>query len=274
MWQEAYGLFCAALHVSNLPSLGTGLSYQEFSRQEMSANLGNHEVLMTRMTQAGPVFMKSLIIIQNICELKSVEIILHYSRKGHRTESDRMNAYTVINKMLDSEALLDYGIHINVKQSDIMFSFETEKMDLSINLSGFQSDILGQTKEIAEVSDQLEIKNLIQSLHCLYGASFSQCTFSLCLNAIPHPSLRNAADLSTSGGETSQMSEESPLIANTDDCLHMTIVLDEVYLAGCPVKDLLGQWHKSNKLEGSLSVGGKLQRISCQTQVSIMFLQF
>nr|GMD56841.1 uncharacterized protein LOC109189108 isoform X1 [Ipomoea batatas] len=264
--KEAYGLFCAALHVSNLPSLGTGLSYQEFSRQEMSANLGNHEVLMTRMTQAGPVFMKSLIIIQNICELKSVEIILHYSRKGHRTESDRMNAYTVINKMLDSEALLDYGIHINVKQSDIMFSFETEKMDLSINLSGFQSDILGQTKEIAEVSDQLEIKNLIQSLHCLYGASFSQCTFSLCLNAIPHPSLRNAADLSTSGGETSQMSEDSPLIANTDDCLHMTIVLNEVYLAGCPVKDLLGQWHKSNKLEGSLSVGGKLQRISCQTQ--------
>ncbi|XP_031116040.1 uncharacterized protein LOC116019835 isoform X2 [Ipomoea triloba] len=271
--KEAYGLFCAALHVSNLPSLGTGLSYQEFSRHYMSANLGNHEVLMTRMTQAGPVFMKSLIIIQNICELKSVEIILHYSRKGHRTESDRMNAYTVINKMLDSEALLDYGIHINVKQSDIMFSFETEKMDLSINLSGFQSDILGQTKEIAEVSDQLEIKNLIQSLHCLYGASFSQCTFSLCLNAIPHPSLRNAADLSTSGGETSQMSEDSPLIANTDDCLHMTIVLDEVYLAGCPVKDLLGQWHKSNKLEGSLSVGGKLQRISCQTQGGYIMIE-
>ncbi|CAH9102206.1 unnamed protein product [Cuscuta epithymum] len=264
--KAAHSLSRTMLHVSDLPGLATCLNHQKNSRQEVSSNLGNHGVVMTR----GGMFFSSLVILENICELKSVEIILHHSRKRCSAGSDRMNAHKDTNQKLDSEALLDYGIHISVHQIDMLFSFETEKVDICIKLSGFQSDILEQINEIADVSDRLELTNVIQSFHQLCGASCSNCKFEICWKAIPLPSLKNSTDVSTSGSATLHISEDPPSAAKADehsfDCLHMNIVLAEVYLAGCPVKKLLVQPHKSNKLEGSLSVGGEFHNISCQTQ--------
>ncbi|RAL40781.1 hypothetical protein DM860_008479 [Cuscuta australis] len=264
--KAAYDLSRAMLHVLNLPSLATSLIHHKISFQEMSSNPGNHGVMMTRSA----AFFRGLIIIENICELKSVEIILHYSRKVCNTDSDGMNAHIDTNQKLDCEAWLDCGIHMSIEQFDLLFSFEPEKVNICIKLSGFQSDILGQIKDIAEVSDQFELNNLFQSLHCLYGVSCSYGKFEMCWKAIPLPSLINSADVYTSSSVTLLLSGDSPLMVKADDhsfdCLHMSIVLDEVYLVGCPVKKLLIQSHKPNKLEGSLCVGGELRNISCEIQ--------
>ncbi|KAL3526718.1 hypothetical protein ACH5RR_011374 [Cinchona calisaya] len=254
-------------------------SCENLSRQEeASACSHSQEMFENRRRQITSVSMNTTIFcFKNICELESLDIVLHNSRKSHITED-----HMIQGRQLAIDTVLDYGIHISVQLTCGRFSFEDGIAELVIDLSGVQSVLVRDLTEIAVRFDQSELRNLLLSLKCLFEASLSHCKFTLNLGTSEKflPSAhQNIADPSTSTDE-SCMLENPIMVMKTDgsrdhSCcwLSTRISLGEIYLADCAVKNILVKKNKSDALNASFSVGEQFKTVFCQSQGGSIFLQ-
>ncbi|CAK9182115.1 unnamed protein product [Ilex paraguariensis] len=305
--EAVFGLCSAVSHPFTTFDLAGVVNCQELIRQEVVfVDVESEGSLLGGTQGASSIYMNTIFVANNISELKSLDIVLHNSRKTYNIEDYVKTVDGVRSKKLAMHDLPDYGICILVQQSFMDFSFKDGKVEVLIDVSEVRSVVFRFVSEVAKSSgefapDQFRLENLLlHSLNCLYEVSIPRCTFSLWLGLLQEPSgsVSNGVDASTSGGKVSHMVEDSPRTVDTErygvqsfsfgqklgftsnilappssHWLHVNIALSEVYLAGCPEKNILVGAHNLNKLDASLSVGRQFQAISCQTQGGVIFLE-
>lgn len=280
LWQVISSLLCTVVQVFNTTSLGLGQSYEDLLRRE-SADSESERALKNRITLVASALTDTTFNVSTTCELRSVNMILYDSRKGYISHDNVADGNTIADRKSTVQPVRGYGVNVSLAHSYIRFSFEEEKAEVLIGFSEFESDIFRYPNEIVDTSDQVK-PQLIWSLNSLYQASLSHCKISLSLRTlgdnIMQASQRNVVDGSDSSRHVASMSlNHSPSLVNdvnpSFDWLTIRISLGEVYLARCAVKNLLLRGNELKTLEASVSVGGQFQTISCQSQVSILFLQ-
>lgn len=280
LWQVISALLCTVVQVFSRSSLGLSQHCEDLLRQE-STDSESERALNNRITQVASVLTDTTFNVSTTCELRSVNMILYDSREGYNAHNSMADANTIADKKSTVQPIRGYGINISVAHSYIRFSFEEEKVDVLIGFSEFESDIFQYPDEIVDTSNQVEQQLLVWSRNSLSQASLSHCEISLCLRALGNNFLQasqgNVVNGSDSRHDASMSLNHSPSFINyvnpSFDWLTISISLAEVYLARCAVKSLLLRGNELNTLKASLSVGGQFQTISCQSQVSVLFLQ-
>lgn len=233
------------------------------------------------------IFSSIQLAINCTYELKSMDIVLHSSRKGN---SKDFREVSLGNKEFAMQEMPNSGVCLSVRQSCIDLCFKERKIKIIAYCSGFKAVTFRFVSEILKRSDHINDSSLLlPSLNYLQELSFSDCTFDLWFRPSHSDSCGGCVH---SDGKISHMVDESQFTKDTEESRtcsfglgrkfnvgqrsivlgssHMVLVnisLGETYMAGSHIKDMLLGAHKANKFESSFSVGEGFQKISCQTQV-------
>ena len=254
------GLYSAVSHIYHSfdPS---GPVPQEYTTQEtVLAEPGKEEIIV----EGDPlIYVSVLFKIYGTFKLKSVDMVLHVSRRSEHVENSMKIFDALTGRKFAEGGLSEFGIRASVQQT----SFEIpckEQMEVLIDFSGIQSVIFEYQNQIGENTDQSVLKDLsLQSLVSLYEMSLSTCMITLCL-APP--------EYASSSDRLSNMVENSTLMTDSEKPTHWLftkIKLSEIVIARCSLKNVLVGAHELNKLQSSLSVGSEFRTISWRTQVII-----
>lgn len=304
-WQVVVGLSSAVSHAFTVFGSFGGVKYQELMKQEMvHADSESKETLISRVNGSSLIFMSSVCVINCASELKSLDIILHKSRKSDNMEDYAMT-FDAISRtrklaLVPLHDLPDHGVSVSVNQSLMELSFKEGKLEVLTNASGIRAVIFKYASEIVRSSDQFGLSNmLLQSPIFLHEVSISDFVFALLLRCVQNNFSsgvgESAIEASTSGGKISHTVEGSSLTIDAEgsqgqssssspkfgfsqnmasptssNWILVNIAISEIYLAGCPVKDILVGAHQSKKLESSVFIGKDGQTISCQMQVPFL----
>ncbi|KVI02632.1 Vacuolar protein sorting-associated protein 13 domain-containing protein [Cynara cardunculus var. scolymus] len=210
---------------------------------------------------------------------------------------------SVLAENLSVHFLPDSGIHISVHQMHMMLSYKKKerKMEGLANFFGLRAVIFKYANDVTNTPDKHDIRDLLPRHQDVCELSVSNCTFSLSLTYLPHelPSSHREVVSSTSGSNILHTMENPILTNNSEEviaqspkdnqntslaqstvapvsntCLHARISSTEIYMIGCPLKDVIVGKHQSSKLEISLSSDGGCQTISsCHCQGGIIFFE-
>ncbi|XP_057771209.1 LOW QUALITY PROTEIN: uncharacterized protein LOC130991025 [Salvia miltiorrhiza] len=207
------------------------------------------------------------VFLNSKLELKLLDMVLHKSRKSYSSETYTNNLPTE-RETGSSSALNDIsrnGIYISMQHSVTEFIYKGQDMDVIIDTTGFRCIIFRYVTEFQGTSEKSELKNLLGFLDFLTEASISHSKFCFCLKnldeAFPSASLSNTAVESSSHGTESLR----------DHWLFVKIVISQIYMAGCPIKDTLV--HDLEEFNAVFSVGGEFQTISCECKGGSMLLE-
>ncbi|CAA3031419.1 Hypothetical predicted protein [Olea europaea subsp. europaea] len=274
-----FGLYYDLSRAFAMLASSDDLSHQEASRQEtFYADSGSEETFMARGGPTSLIITHVQMSVNNTCELKSFDIVIHNSRQCYSME----NSSRVTGTKLAMREMPGHGIYISGPKLFMDVSFRRGNMDIIIDLSGFRSIIFRYPAEFEESLHKSEINNLLRSLNFLIEASISHiklCFFLRTLKKdLPRASLSTAMDEPTSNSNALCMAEHSPMVTSTnaelgDHPVLATIALSEIYVSSCPVKDILAREHVPNKLSASFSVGEEFQTISCDSLGGFLLLE-
>ncbi|KAL1538923.1 hypothetical protein AAHA92_27610 [Salvia divinorum] len=200
-------------------------------------------------------------------ELNSLDMVLHKSRKSYISET-YTNTLPTDRETGNRSAVNDIshnGIYITMKHSVMEFIYKGQEMDVTIDTTGFRCIIFRYLAEFHGTSDKSELKNLLHFLDFLTEASVSHSKFCFCLRnldeAVPSTSLcYTAVEPSSHGTESLR-----------DHWLSVKIVISQIYMAGCPLKDILV--HDFEEFNAAFSVGGDFQAISCECKGGSLLLE-
>ncbi|OMO56804.1 hypothetical protein CCACVL1_26268 [Corchorus capsularis] len=253
-------------------------SFQMFRREDVVSGVTEDEELST---EAAPLICNNtLFLINGIFKLKSVDIFLCKSRIS--------NEVTVVNY------LRDCGIGISLHQLCFDILYEERKLELLIDLSGIQSVIVRYQEDMRKSSNRAVFRELLlSSQNCLYEVSLSHCIFTLLLN-LPQNSSSSTSVNEMLDGSASEANASHPLVDSSfssesesmpaSSCwIFINVVIAEVFVTRCSVKNILIGAQSFNKLLSSLCVGAKFQKLNwgiqggfvcLETEALEMFVQF
>ncbi|XP_030975282.1 uncharacterized protein LOC115995020 isoform X4 [Quercus lobata] len=264
LFQVVGGLHSAVSHVYHSfdPS---GPVPEEYTTQEtVLAEPEKEEIIV----EGDPlIYVSVLFKIYGTFKLKSVDMVLHVSRRSEHVESSMKIFDALTSRKFAEGGLSDCGIRASVQQT----SFEIpckEQMEVLIDFSGIQSVIFRYQNQIGEHTDQSVLKDLsLQSLDSLYEMSLSTCMITLWL-APP--------EYASSSDSLSHMVENSTLMTDSEKRTHWlftNIELSEIVIARCSLKNVLVGAHQLNKLQSSLSVGSEFRTISWRIKGGFVLLE-
>ncbi|XP_039010299.1 uncharacterized protein LOC120139014 [Hibiscus syriacus] len=240
----------------------------------------------------------TLFLINGIFKLKSMDIFLCSSRISNEARSSKMAIGAVSSTNSAANNLSDYGIWISLPRMCFDILYEEMKLELVIDLSGIQSVIIRYQENMRKRFTRSAVKEFLLCSHnCLYEVFSSHCIFTLLLslpeNLSSSTSVNEMRDVSTSEVNTSSAvssTEQSPIVESSDFLQKLTftsnipvpasshwifinIVVDEVFVTRCSVKNILIDAQKINKLLSSLYVGAKSQTITWEIQGGFLCLE-
>lgn len=209
------------------------------------------------------------VFVKGKLELKSLDMVFHKSRKSCSSETSisTIPADRETGRRPAMNDMSHNGIYISIQHSAMEFIYKGLDMDLIIDTTGFQCIIFRYLAEFHGTSDISELKNLLGFLDFLTEASISHSKFRFGLTnlekALPSASLcSTAAESSCHGTESLR-----------DHWLFINIVISQIYIAGCPIKDILV--HDFEEFNAAFSVGGEFQAISCECKVLyLLYIRF
>ncbi|XVF61920.1 hypothetical protein PTKIN_Ptkin08bG0173700 [Pterospermum kingtungense] len=271
-------------------------SFQMFRRQHMVT--GDEQ-----LSKATSLLCNNMLfLINGIFKLKSVDIFLYNSRIGNKARSSTMVFDGASSSDSAVNNLSDCGIWISFHQICFDILHEERKLELLIDLSGIQSLLIKYQEYMRKSFNRSAIRKfLLCSNNCLYEVSLSQCIFTLLLslpqNSSSSTSVNEMLDVSTSEAsasytveDASLSSEPMPSILSPDllqklgfmsniqvpassHCIFINVVVAEIFVTTCSVKNILFSAQKFNKLLSSLYVGRKLQSIAWGIQGGFLCLE-
>jgi len=230
------------------------------------------------------------------CRFKSMEVVLHNSRRSDGLESFATNFRSITGNKMAVHKLPDHGIWMSIQHTTIEISCEERKMDLLTDLSGILSLVFEYKNSIGTKIDHIVRESLLlQSINCLHEISISGFSFMLSLGLVQNaPSSGSAGTFGSSNGNSSYSVQEtnltafeslsnlspqsilkmgSPSIASvpasTNHWLQIDVAVASIFIGRCSLKSELIQAHKLTKLLLLLSIGGEFHMISWEIQVII-----
>ncbi|XP_024974996.1 uncharacterized protein LOC112513098 isoform X4 [Cynara cardunculus var. scolymus] len=296
-------LIFALSHAFNTTDSSSSVNSHHFNSQEMLHAGSENEMLMSTNTGTSLVIQRTLYILKCTSEIQSVDIVIHKTRKGSAIENQVTISESFMSQNLSVHFLPDSGIHISVHQMHMMLSYKKKerKMEGLANFFGLRAVIFKYANDVTNTPDKHDIRDLLPRHQDVCELSVSNCTFSLSLTYLPHelPSSHREVVSSTSGSNILHTMENPILTNNSEEviaqspkdnqntslaqstvapvsntCLHARISSTEIYMIGCPLKDVIVGKHQSSKLEISLSSDGGCQTISsCHCQGGIIFFE-
>ncbi|XP_022751328.1 uncharacterized protein LOC111300016 isoform X3 [Durio zibethinus] len=297
--QVLTGLFSDLSHpFHNFGSPGNE-SFQMFKRQDMVFGVTEAEEL----SMATPfICNNTLFLINGIFKLKSVDIFLCNSRKSNKARSSKMvfDAASSTNSTADN--LSDCSIWFSFHRMCFDVLYEERKLELLIDLSQIQSVIIRYQGYIRKSFNRSEFREFMLSSHnCLYEASLSRCIFTLSLSLPQNSSsstiVNEMLDVSSSDANASYAvedrsfsSEPKPSVQSPDFLqklgftlniqvpasshgIFINVVVTEVFVTRCSVKNIVIGAQKLNKLLSSLHIEAKLQTIVWGIQGGFLCLE-
>lgn len=258
---------------------GCDLSCEEASSRErvyVESEWG--QTFSFRSNQASLV-TNSQVFVNSTFELKSLDMVLHNSRKSCRVETymSTMPIDRETGRKLVMDDISSNGIYISIQQSMMEFIFKGQDLDVVIDTTGFRCIIFRYFSEFYGTSDKSELKNLLCSLNFLTEASVYHIKLCFCLNlekSLPSASVHSTATESSSHGIKFHIWDDSPLIMSTERLgyhwLLTNMVISGIYMAGCQVKDIL--LNDLQEFNASFSIGGEFQAISCECKVLCLYI--
>ncbi|CAH1413272.1 unnamed protein product [Lactuca virosa] len=229
-----------------------------FDTQEMLHVSSGNEMLMSSITGMPLVILTTLYILKCTSEIQSVDIIIHKSRKVNAIENQVTISESFMSQNLSANFLPDNGIQITLQKMHMKFSYKKNqgKIQGLVDFLGLRAVIFRYAND--DVMNRSDLHNLLENI-C--ESSVSNCKLDLSLTNLPNESSLSHRAI---GSSTS--------ISNT--CFKAKISSTELYVVGCPLKDVIIGKHESSKLEISLSIEGGFQKsISCHCQGGIIFLE-
>ncbi|KAL8476053.1 hypothetical protein ACS0TY_028647 [Phlomoides rotata] len=228
-----------------------------------------------------PLVTKSQVLVNSSFDLKSLDIVLHNSRKSCSLET-YMNTMPLDGETGKKSALNDIlwnGIYVSIQHSMLEFNITGQDMDVVIDTTGSRCIIFRYLSDSYETSDKSELKYLLCSLDFLTEASVHHSKFCFHLRnlkkALPSASSHSTFSESSSDDAEFHVWDDSPLIMSTDSpsdhWLFTNIATSGIYMAGCPVQDVLV--NDLDEFNASLSVGGEFQAVSCECKGGAMLLE-
>ncbi|KAK9285530.1 hypothetical protein L1049_024725 [Liquidambar formosana] len=298
-FQVVVGLYSAVSYAfTSLDSHGS-VQYQELLRQEIMFAKPENQIT----ARGAPLISKSsLFVINGTFDLKSMDIILHTSRKCTNVEIFLKTFDALSIKKLAEYDMPDYGTLFSVQKICAEIFCDEGKAEVFTDLSGIHSVIFRYHSQIGKSTDLSDLRILVlQSLNCLCEMSLSYCLFTLWLgspqNASSTGNVSSGSDCSPSGCKTLYTERNSPstivterssvhsfnfdqkigfastIVAPASYWLLINIALSEIFIVRCSVKTVLLKAHQLNKLLSSLYVGGEFQTISWGVQGAYIFLE-
>lgn len=248
---------------------GCNLHCEEARSRETAYVESDCEQTFSVRSNQRPLVAKSQVFVNSSFDLKSVDIVLHSSRKSCNLET-YMKTIPSDRETGKKSALNDIsrnGIYLSIQHSMLEFNITGQDMDVVIDTTGFRCIIFRYLSDSYGSSDKSELKNLLCSLNFLTEASVYHSKLGFHLRnlkkALPSASLHSTSSESSS---PLIMSTESP----SDPWLFTNISTSGIYMAGCPVQDVLV--NDLGEFNASLSVGGQFQAVSCECKV--LFLPY
>lgn len=257
-------------------------SYAESGKEEITA----HEP---------PLSYSSILFSTNSTfKIKSMDIIVHRSRKSDYVRSCLVTFDASSSKQFSEHDLPDYGIWISVHHTSIDMSCKEGKVILLSNLSEIQSSSFKYKNRRCKSPVQSADSDLLrQSFDCIYQLSLSSCEVDLTLflsqkcpsigtvsnkldtssvGETEHPENFTVTNSESSGHQNYTFIEGSEFASNIrppglGHWLVVNLALGKIYMGRCSAKNVMNEVHQLNKLVSSVSVGGEFQRISCEIQV-------
>lgn len=221
------------------------------SQETFHAGFEN-ELPVTTSTETSLVIQSTLYALKCSSEIHSVDLIIHKSRKVIAQENQVTVSESFMNQNLSVHFLPDNGIQISVQKVQMDFSYENQKGKMEV-----LADFVGLRAVIFRYAQDVMNTSLLPQAQDVCELTVSNCTFNLSLTYLP-------SELSLLHRAVGSSTYES----NISHTIHAQVSSTEVYLVGCPLKDVIGAKHQSSKLEISLSVDGGCQTsISCHCQV-------
>lgn len=240
---------------------GRDRSHQEASGRDTVHAESEYSQTSSVRNSCGSLVTYSQVVFTSKLELKSLDMVLHKSRKiyGSETYASTLPTDRETGSMLVGNDISHNGIYISLKRSMVEFIYKGQDMNVMIDTTGIRCIIFRYLTESHGTSDKSDLKNILAFLDFLTEASISQSKFCFCLRnldeALPSASLCSTAAESSSPGTESLR----------DHWLSIKIVISQIYMAGCPIKDILV--HDFEDFNAAFSVGGELQAISCECKV-------
>ncbi|KAK6129040.1 hypothetical protein DH2020_037201 [Rehmannia glutinosa] len=244
---------------------GGNQSYEEVSSRETVYSESECGRTFVVTSKHSSLATKPQVFVNTTCELKSFDMVLHYSRKSCSQETylSMMPNERETGRKSTMHDTSSNGIYISIQQLVMEFMFNGRNLDVVIDTTGVRCIIFKYLTEFDGISHKSELKNLLRSLSFLTEASVYHSKLCFCLinleKALPSASLHSSADEFCFHGVTFHTWDDSPLIASTerpgDHWLFTNIVVSGIYMAGCQVKDILV--NQLEEFNASFSVGGR-----------------
>ncbi|XP_042508366.1 uncharacterized protein LOC122084300 isoform X2 [Macadamia integrifolia] len=294
-------ILAAVAYTSTSPAFDGGVNFQEFMHRDLGSTKleSNGDTSLSEAKNVSLILKSTQFFMDATVELRSLDLVLHDSRRNHIIEN-YMKAYGISSsKKLNMHDVAECGIVTNLHQSCIRISREEGKLGVFIESAGIQSVIFQYWSELGHYSDLSELKDLLhQSPNCLYEFSLSNCSLNLWAtsdgNALSLGRVKDVLDRSSSNTKGSCIMQSSPLelvseslnvhssgfhhkgssrlitsniqAASPSLQILMTVELGEVFMAKCALKKFLLVAHKPKKLFSSLSICGEFHTISWKIQ--------
>ncbi|XP_071694742.1 uncharacterized protein [Rutidosis leptorrhynchoides] len=228
------------------------LNTSESSSSVTSHHVNSHDTLHAGSEYETLVSTSTLLFYECTSEIQSVDIIVHKSRKTSAIEDQVTISESFTNQNMSVQFLPDNGIHISIEKINLKLSYEKKK----VNMEGLV-DIFGIRAVIFRYEHGVMNSYPFPKSQDICELSVSNCTLNL-----------------SSGSNISLTAEDQILAPVSDTCLRTKISSTEVYLLGCPLKDVVVGKHHSSNLNITLSVDeGSRTSISCCCQGGILFLE-
>ncbi|KAK9044527.1 hypothetical protein V6N11_058426 [Hibiscus sabdariffa] len=292
------GLFSDLTHLCNYFGSSGNESFQMF-RQDMVSGATKDEDL----SNATPlIYNNTLFLISGILKLKSMDIFLCCSRLSNKARSSKLVFGAASSRNSAANNLSDCGIWISLPRMCFDILYEEMKLELVIDLSGIQSVIIRYQEYIQKGFTRSAFRKFILCSHnCLYEVFLSHCIFTLLLSLPENLSsstiVNEMINVSTSEANTSNSvegassSSEPPPSVQSPEYLQklgfasnitvpasspwifINMVVAEVLVTRCSVKNILIGAQKINKLLSSLYVGPKSQTTAWRIQGGFLCLE-
>lgn len=285
-------IFALSRAFKNINS-SSSVKYNHSNSQEVLHVGSEDEMLVATSAGTSLAILRSLYFLECTSEIQSVDIVVHKSRKVNAMENQVTVSESFINRNLSVHFLPDNGIQISVQQTHMTFSYKQKEgrmegvadvLGLRAVIFRYANDVMNrqQSQDVCELSVSnctfsLSLTNLPSELSSSYNTAGNYTSGSNTLHTVDDSSLtNNSQEVITQppdGGENTNLTQP-PVAPVSNTCLQARIFSTEIYVVGCPLKDVIVEKHPSSKLEISLSFkGGSQTSISCHCQGGTIFLE-
>lgn len=240
LFEAVNGLMFALSHALTKVNTSTSINSRYLNTQEMSHVSSENEIMSSLSTETPLVNLTILCTLKCTCEIQSVEIVIHKSRKVNATENQVTIPESFTSQNLSVHLLPDNGIQFTLEKMHTMFSYKKNQGKIqglvdflalrAVIFRYANADVINRSEDICELS-------------------VSNSTLNLSLTNLPHASSSNSS--------------------NT--CFKAKISSSEIYVVGCHLKEMVVEKHEPNKLGLSLSIEDT--NISCHCQGGAIFLE-